>query len=167
MKNTVSFFVAIFLSAGFVKGQNIALLKTDFKSPILYTDSLTVNQIKAGYFPVKISEIDTFHAAMEELYKLVSKRQRVKMQSFEFRSGGCVVKVERVPMDYGDRYKIDLFNQIGESAAVLNLSNGKTKNKHIATKLKKVTTYIENEKRFTVKPYTIAPKYYYLVVVTE
>jgi hypothetical protein len=159
--------ISLYLSIGFSNGQKVALLKTDFKSPILYTDSVTVNQIKGGYFPIRISDIDTFHSAIEQLYDLLNVRQRIKMQSFEYRAGNCVIKTERVPMGYGDRYIIKAFNLIDETTTTLNISDGKTQNILVKTRLKRLLNYLEAEQKFTIKPYTITPKYYNIVVISE
>ena len=94
----------IFLSLSCVgHGQKIALLSTDFKSPILYTDSVTVEQISSGHFAINVNNFDTLVASLSYLRGLLSKMTRSKLESWEFRSGNTAIKTRRVPMAYGDK----------------------------------------------------------------
>jgi hypothetical protein len=52
-------FIAIFLVAYNGYGQKIALLSHDLKTPILYTDSVTMEQISSGRFAFAVNNIDT------------------------------------------------------------------------------------------------------------
>ncbi|MGE5108180.1 MAG: hypothetical protein ACM3H8_11590, partial [Sphingobacteriales bacterium] len=59
----ILFFMILFSSVSeSVYSQRVALLNLNFKSPILYTDSLTVEQVNSGYFPVEEASIHTFLA---------------------------------------------------------------------------------------------------------
>jgi hypothetical protein len=168
MKIILSIFLFLFIGLSTnISAQKIGLINTKFKDPILYTDSLTTNQLYGGYFPFLVSEIDSLYSALEYFKELVSKRQRIKMQYFEFRFNGCVIKTERIPMGYGDRYKIQLTNTIGDNTATYELGNGKITNLILLGRLNNFIEYLKNEKTITLKPYTKAPRIYNIVVVTD
>ncbi len=42
--------------------QKVALLDKKLKQPIIFTDSVTVEQINRGYIPVEVKDLDTFYA---------------------------------------------------------------------------------------------------------
>ena len=96
------------------KSQKIALLNTDFKSPIIYTDSVTVQQLSSHLFPVSVNDFDTLYANLKYIDKMLSIRQRSKMKSFELHSGLTIIKIARVPFSNGDRYIIEAATNIGE-----------------------------------------------------
>lgn len=92
-----------------IYSQNFALIDGNVKMPILYTDSVSVEQVKMGYFPVEKNKIDTFLANMQFLVKLLTeskKGTRTKMESFQLRNGTTQIDISRVPFAYGDRYNI-------------------------------------------------------------
>ena len=64
-------------------GQKYALIDRSLKIPILYTDSVTVEQVKDGFIPVENKSIDTFIANIVYLKEMLEVRQRSKMKSFE------------------------------------------------------------------------------------
>jgi len=59
--------------------QKYALLDKDLKLPILYTDSISVQQIKQGYFPIEKEKIDSFLANLNYISNLLNERTRSKM----------------------------------------------------------------------------------------
>ncbi len=74
-------------------GQKIALLSTDFKRPIIYTDSLTVEQISNALFPVSVENFDTLYANLDYIHSMLKKVQRSKMKSFELHSGSTIISI--------------------------------------------------------------------------
>ena len=74
-----------------LKAQKVALLSSDFKQPIIYTDSVTVEQISSGYFAVSTNNFDTLYANLKYLKEILEVRQRAKMQSFELRAGTTII----------------------------------------------------------------------------
>ena len=53
-------------------GQKIALIDTKFKTPILFTDSVSVNQVSNALLPIRVDEFDTLNAHLEFLKKVLS-----------------------------------------------------------------------------------------------
>ena len=62
--------------------QRVALLNLNFQSPILYTDSVTIEQVSSGYFPIEEVSIDTFLANLKYIKTILGVRQRAKMEYF-------------------------------------------------------------------------------------
>lgn len=144
-----------------------ALLDKKLKLPILYTDSVTVEQIKKGFFPVENKNIDTLISNLQYLADMVSKRQRAKMQRFELRQASTVFEIERVPFAYGDRYNSRAVTQVGELSAFINILNSNLSNRENMAKVDRLLRYLESNKSFYTKPYEITPKIYNIVVITE
>lgn len=144
-----------------------ALLDKDFKKPILFTDSVTVEQVTQGFFPVQNIHIDTLIANIKYLESLVSVRQRAKMESFELRSANTVIKINRVPYAYGDRYNSVAFSNNGQVQAKITLINSEMSNKKSRERLSRLLEYLERNKSFYRSPNEITPKIYEVVVVAD
>lgn len=160
------FFISIFF-ANFAIGQKIALLSSNHKSPILYTDSITVNQIKQGYFPVSSQNFDTLYANLKFLNAMLSERQRSKMQSFSLKAGSTVIEIERLPFAYGDRYKAVVITKIGNTTAKMELFDPKKSNKNNAKEIKELMNYVFTNNSYFKGPNEIVPVIAEVVVITD
>lgn len=165
MKNTLLILCFIFPLS--MCAQKITLLNTDFKSPIIYTDSVTVQQTTTGLFPVSINDFDTLYANLDYLKKMLEIRQRAKMESFELHAGLTIIKIIRTPFSNGDRYVMKATTNIGELQSNLYLADTKQTNKRNAEKLTKVMTYMKTNKDLFKKPNAIQPKIYNVVIITD
>lgn len=150
-----------------IKCQKVALLNTDFKSPIIYTDRVTVQQTISGLFPVGINDFDTLYADLDYINKMLSIRQRSKMKSFELHAGQTVIKIQRVPFSNGDRYLINATSNMGEIKSNYVLVDINHSNKKSADKIKRIMNYLKTNKSLFRKPYAVQPKIYNVVVITE
>lgn len=159
-------FLLIFSSTN-VYSQKIALIARDFDRPMLFTDSVSAEQVKSGYFPIEKTNIDTFYANVKYLIDMLKIRQRAKMQSFELRSGTSIIKVSRVPYSNGDRYIAIAKNKEDEIEAIMPLISHQISNKKSAKRLQLLLDYLTNNKSLFMKPYGITPKIYNVVVITE
>lgn len=153
------------LSFSVANSQKIALLNTNFKSPIIYTDSVTAEQV-SNLFPVPVDEFDTLCANLEYLNQMLQVRQRSKLQSFELHSGNVIISVSRVPFSYGDRYLIKAVS-FGDVTSSLNLSDINKTNKKNSENLERLIAYIKSNKSLFKSPYEVHPKIYNAVVITE
>ena len=146
--------------------QKVALLDTKFKEPIIYTDSVTVQQVTSGRIPVKVENFDTLYANLKYLAAMLKIRQRAKMQSFELRAGSTVIGIQREPHAYGDAYSIIIKSKVDEVSSVYSLADQKN-NAHSATKIEKVMAYLKSNKSLFREPYDVHPKLYNVIVITE
>jgi hypothetical protein len=165
-KNMRKFIILLFFIPFASNAQKIALLNTDLKSPIIYTDSVTVQQTK-GLFPVGINDFDTLYANLDYINKMLSTRQRSKMKSFELHSGQTIISVRRVPFSNGDRYVIEASTKAGEIHSNFMLTDVNKTNKKNSQRIEKIMAYLKTNKSLFREPYEVHPKIYQVIVVTE
>jgi hypothetical protein len=162
---TLLFFLFIFPIYSF--SQKYALLDKKLKLPIIYSDSITVEQIKKGFFPVKNESVDSLIANFQYIREFLEKRQRSKAKSFELHSATTIITVKRVPYAYGDRYNIDAITNVGELTAMIKLSNSEISNKENVKHVDKVLSYLKSNKEFFRETNEITPKIYNVYIITE
>lgn len=165
MKFLCSFFIAF--GSFYSYGQSISLIDKAFKKPILFTDSISVEQIKNGYFPIKTTDLDTFAANIKYLSEMLKIRQRAKMESFELRAGKSIMKINRIPYAYGDRFNGEVRSKFNDIEAVMLLLDHTISNKENNKKLQKMLDYLLSNKSLFNKPYEVHPKLYNVVVITQ
>ena len=157
------FIVALFCSLS-AHGQKIALLSTDLKSPILYTDSVTIEQVSSGHFAIDVNNLDTFVASLAYMRDLLKKTARSKLESWEFRSGNTIIMTSRIPNAYGDSYSVMAVSKFDEVTSTFDLTpekGSKKKSEHIDRALK----YIEKNRTVLRQWYEITPKKYNVIVI--
>lgn len=147
--------------------QRVALLNLDFKTPILYTDSITVHQVKSGYFPVSEKSLDTFVANLKYIKDMLSIRQRAKMEYFELRAGFTTFKISRVPFAYGDRYKITAYSKVSEITSSFSITNIDISNAKNSKTISKIIGYMMNNFSLFKSPNQIQPMIYEVRVISD
>lgn len=159
----------LFLFIGFTSmAQKIALLSKDLASPILFTDSVTVEQTTTGYFPIEVKNIDTFYSSLTAIQDVLKKRQRSKMESFSYMAGSTRIDVKRVPFAYGDRYTATAITKIGNIETSKNLIDVfKRTNTQSAEWLEKLKSYIASNKKLFKAPNEITPVISNIVTITD
>ena len=160
-------FIALFIFHYSANAQKVALLDKSLKKPIIYTDSVTVEQVSKGYIPVEVKNIDSLYANLNYLMDMLNVRQRSKMQSFELRAGGTTIFIVRVPYAYGDRYNITMKSKIGEVESNSTISNQKKMNTDNAIRLQELMNYISKNISNFKPPNEITPKIYNIQVITD
>jgi len=146
--------------------QKIALMDPEFIKPIIYTDSVTVEQTR-NYFPVSIENFDTLYASLNYLKNMLKVRQRAKMKSFDFKAGSTTIQTKRVPFAYGDRYRITAKTKINEVESNFIISDFSKSNAQNAVRIEKLMTYLEKNKSLFKGVNEIMPKFYNVMVITE
>jgi hypothetical protein len=126
--------------------QKIALIKTDFSSPIVYTDSLTVNQLSQNYIPLETNSFDSINSILLYLKKMLESDERAKMKSFELKSGSTIFKVNTISHAYGDSYDVDMITKINDINSNFKLVDNKKLNKKNSLKIEKFRNYLKSEK---------------------
>jgi hypothetical protein len=147
--------------------QKTALLDKKLKQPIIFTDSVTLEQVKRGYLPIEVKDLDTFYANLGYIETMLSKPQRAKMSSFDLRAGSSAIQVSRIPMAYADRYNVIFTSMINEINAKYVVGDGKKSNKEIAESIKDLKKYLSSNKSLFTRTYEIQPKIYNVVVISE
>jgi hypothetical protein len=148
-------------------GQRVALMDKKFKQPILFTDSLTVEQVTKVYLPVYVKDFDTLDANLRYLEEMLSKPQRSKMGGFELRSGNTSISVMKVPMAYADRFNIIMKSEGQSITTLFTLSDANFPNSKGLDRIKDMRNYIQKNKSLFTAPYEIHPKIYNVVVITN
>ena len=149
-----------------VFGQKIALLSHDFKKPILYTDSITVEQIANGYFAVKLNDFDTLIGSLNYLKNALVGLSRAKMQSWEFRAGNTTLKTTIELHAYGDKYNVVAISTFDEIKSVFTITTEKN-NKRNSKRLEELMQYIAKNRSIFKEAYEINPKFYNVVIIKE
>ena len=165
MKNII-LICSIFITSNVI-GQKIALFDTKLNQPILFTDSITVEQTTKGYFPVGVDNFDTLYANLNYIKTMLSKRQRAKMQSFELRAGNTIIIVKRVPFAYGDRYTTIAKTKIKELESDFLITTINKKNAENLYYIERLMSYMKNNKELFKSPNEITPKIYNVITITE
>ena len=164
MKSTTISILLILLSFTGIC-QRFALIDTHTRLPILYTDSISVQQLKQGYFPVEKGTIDSFLANIKYMSNLYEFKGRTKMTSFELRNGITTIKVERAPFERGDRFIINGETKWGEVTSVYNFANKVTSNKENHKRFEKLINYITGNQSLYSGYKFIQPRVYNMYVV--
>ncbi len=147
--------------------QKYALIDKNLKLPIIYTDSVTVEQVSKGWIPIENKNFDTLAANLKYLMQMLDKRQRAKMQSLELHSGNLIIATSRVPYAYGDRYNAKMNSDCGAVKAEFTLINSNNSNKNSSAWLNKFLAYLKNNKSIWKEPNEITPKLYNVIVITD
>jgi len=148
-------------------GQRIALLDKKFKQPIVFTDSLTVEQVSKVYLPIYVKDFDTLDANLAYLEEMLSKPQRSKMVGFELRSGNTSITITKVPMAYADRFNIILKSEGQSITTLFTLSDAQSSNNKGLDRIKDMRKYIRQNKSLFSAPNQIHPKIYNEVVISD
>lgn len=156
----------LLLSSLSATSQRIALLSKDLKQPIIYTDSLTAEQV-IDRFPVEISAFDTLHASLVYLRDMLKERQRSKMKSFELRSASTSIYTTSIPHAYGDHFEVIAKTKIGEVSSIYALTSNQDNNSRNSKRINSVIKYIENNKSLFTAGNEIHPRIYNVMVITK
>jgi hypothetical protein len=127
----------------FSYSQKIALLDRKMKQPILYTDSVSLEQLRSGYFPVLRKDLDSFTVAIKQFKNLVASDQRSKADSYELKTGFTKFSAQTVRMAYGDRYHIITTTDLGYLSGSMTIASGNDKNKRTIENLENLIKYIQ------------------------
>lgn len=158
------FFLCLFFNS---YGQRVALMDKKFKQPILFTDSVTVEQVAKTYLPVYVKDFDTLDANLRYLEEMLSKPQRSKMGGFELRSGNTTISVTKVPMAYADRFNIIMKSEGQYITTLFTLSDAQSSNNKGLDRIKEMRKYIRQNKSLFSAPTQIHPKIYNVVVISD
>jgi hypothetical protein len=141
----MTFLCILILSAFIARGQKYALVDKDFKKPILFTDSVTINQVSSNYFPIHVKDFDTLLANLGYLKGQLKSVQRAKFKSYKLKSGSTTIQINTVPQAYGDAFDIFLISSINNINAEYLLADHKILNKKAVKKIESFTKFMRKD----------------------
>ncbi|MDQ3843776.1 MAG: hypothetical protein M3342_07155, partial [Bacteroidota bacterium] len=68
-------FLLLFLSSVINKPQSIALLDRNFRMPVTYTDSVTLDALGKGAFPIYLSDVKPVIDVIQEVRKKINQNR--------------------------------------------------------------------------------------------
>lgn len=130
----------------FASGQRFALLDKGMLKPIKYVDSVKKEDLKAGYFPIYKSDIDSILPSIKELTKI--NKAGLKRQLFEniYSGNSAIFEITNIPMAYGDRYDISLISITDAGKFTLNISSSSMSNPDNQIRIKNLYNYLTKGK---------------------
>jgi hypothetical protein len=149
----ILYFLICILLTQSVFSQKYALIDRNFKKPILFTDSVTINQVRNNYFPVRVEDLDSLLANFAYLIVELKSLQRSKFKLYKMKSGSTVTQIKTVSKAYGDSYDILLTTSANNVIAEYLVADNKTKNKNAIKNIKAFTNYIKKDKEMTIKEF--------------
>ena len=152
-----------------VFSQKIALIKTDFKSPIIYTDSVTISQISQNYIPIETNCFDSIHSILSYLRVFLEGNvtARSKMQSFELRACSTLFKITTVKHAYGDCYDIDMITKIYDITSKFRLADNVKLKKKNSLRILDLMNLMKNEKSLFKSDYKEMKMHQYNIEIYE
>ncbi len=164
MKNNLIFIMLLLTFSSF--GQKIALLSENFKRPILYTDSVSVEQVSNGYFAVNVKDFDTLIGSLNYLKNALIGLSRSKMKSWEFRAGNTTLEITSEPFAYGDKYNVVAISSFNDVKTFFTITTEKN-NKRNSGRIEEMINYIAKNRTFFKSAYEITPKFYEVIIIKE
>lgn len=168
MKRIILLIAVVFFTDS-IYSQKIALLKTDFSSPIIYTDSVTISQISQNYIPIETNCFDSIHSILWYLRVFLEGNEtaRAKMQSFELKAGSTTFKITTIKHAYGDCYDIDMITKINDVISKYRLADNKKLKKKNSYRIEELMNYMASEKSLFKSDYKEMQVHQYNIEIYE
>jgi len=129
------------------KGQRFALLDRGWERPIRYVDTFTNADLKAGWYPIFKTEIDSMISIVDEFQTIFKKgMKRSNFNTMAWQSPSIEYEISNVQMAYGDRYDINIISNTGLSKVSMKLSNAINTNRVNQGLIKKFYYYLIRNK---------------------
>ena len=149
-----SIFTCILTSLIFTaSAQKYALIDRNFKKPILFTDSVTINQVTNNYFPIRVADIDSLNANLSFIIAQLSDIQRAKFKSYKLKSGNTIIQINTVAHAYGDAYDILLITSVDNLNAEYLLSSHKSLNKKAIKNINSLLEFLKKDKEIIINEF--------------
>ena len=133
--------------------QKYALVDRNFKNPILFTDSVTINQVTNNYFPIRVADIDTLNANLSFIIGQLSDIQRAKFKSYKLKSGNTIIQINAIAHANGDAYDILLITSVDNINAEYLLSSHKSLNKKAIKNIKSLLDFLKKDKEIIINEF--------------
>ena len=127
--------------------QKYALVDKQLSLPVIYANTVTIQDNYKGYFPVEKNKLNEFIIEVEKIGKLLNDPRKPKPETIDFNVGSTTFHGLRVPLAAEERMDIVISTDYGVSKTTMHLSDAKlsnAKNAHfINTWLKYLRSYIK------------------------
>ena len=127
--------------------QKYALVDKQLSLPVIYANTMTVQDNYKGYFPVEKNKLNEFVVEVEKIGKLLNDPKKPKPETIDFNVGSTTFHGLRVPLAAEERMDIVISTDYGVSKTTMHLSDAKLSNAKnayfINTWLKYLRSYIK------------------------
>lgn len=127
--------------------QKYALVDKQMSLPVIYANSLTVQDHYKGYFPIEKNKLNEFIIEVQKIAKLLSDKKTPKPETLNFTVGSTTFHGLRVPLAAEERMDIVLTTDYDGIKTTIHLSDAKMTNAQnaffINTWLKYLHSYIK------------------------
>jgi hypothetical protein len=127
-------------------GQKWALLDRNRKLPILYTDSVTAEQLSKGFFPIEKTCIDSFTTALESIYERLEKNTKSKLDNITYPICTLMFEMNITHFAYGDRYNIIITSNTSPIQTKWRIVKDSEPNRVNANRVELLIKYLKNNK---------------------
>ena len=127
--------------------QKYALVDKQLSLPVIYSNTVTIQDNYKGYFPVEKNRLSEFVTEVEKIGKLLNDPKKPKPETIDFKVGSTTFHGLRVPLAAEERMDIVISTDYGVSKTTMHLSDAKLSNAKnayfINTWLKYLRSYIK------------------------
>ena len=134
----------VFLS-NILKAQTYLLIDKGLLKASKQTDSLTKEDIRNGWYPIKIEEKDSVISALNNFINLLKKGLR-RENIVPYQSESIQFDIVNIPKAYGDRYEITMSSVTSLGTFSFNISTGLLSNIDNQRRIKNLIAYLTTGK---------------------
>ena len=123
MKKIFIYFLLLFSLTSFAQ-KKYTLLERGWHREPLFTDTITKENVKSGYWPVYISELDSLLKFVGTFKKLNKHSlNRTYFNNDDFKTTNITFDIANIRHAYGDMYNIDITSNVENGNYKLRLAN--------------------------------------------
>ena len=139
--------IVFILISTFCSAQKYALVDKQLSLPVIYANTITIQDNYKGYFPIEKNKLNEFIIEVEKIAKLLNDPKKPKPETIHFTVGSTTFHGLRVPLAAEQRMDIVITTDHGVSKTTMHLSDAKLSNSRnaffINTWLKYLRSYIK------------------------
>ena len=121
-------FTFLIFSTLVCSSQKYALLDKQMGQPVTFTNTVTLQNSFAGFFPVEKDKLVEFVAAIEKIAKQLIDSKKVKPEAFKFTIGTITFTGLKIELKDEDRLDVVLSSQTGQVKTTMHLCDAKISN---------------------------------------
>ncbi len=117
-------FLLLFLSSVINKPQSIALLDRNFRMPVTYTDSVTLDILGKGAFPIYLRDVKPVIEAIEDVRKKINQNRYNSSGINKIAIGHSSLIVEKEISSSSTQYRLTLVTESNGFSTYIELVKG-------------------------------------------